>query len=293
LNIANLVANHEYKVTISHMVYANNGFTVGQMMNNQDFVFYFQEPDSNGNYTGTPIVTAYPANGATNVAWEGNALMTSDRPMTIDSGNQGSFQKQVSGVYSENLDSTFDGNAVAHAYGYTRQAMENTGDTWFYPETAGGTASVSYNLNEPGVDTTGMNFKLQAPQLDSSSGNVSSFTNSFITSQYDVPAKLPTPTVATGTNSGEINVTVTAGSGSDYPIASDYNFYVCSDKYFYNGTATKVNNTPYHNTNSSFTYTITGLTPGASYYAAVVPVISSGYGEGGYSPASVQVMAHS
>lgn len=290
LNIANLTANHEYQVTISHEVTANNGFTLGQMTKNRDFVFTFQVPDSNGNYSSTPAptVTFYPANNATNVAWEANALMVTDRPMTIYSGYNGSFPEYINGAYTEYLDSTFDSNKDnSNDYAYTRQAMENTGNTWYYPETAAGTTSYAYSLNG------GMNYELNVPEFDSSSGNISHTNNSFTTSQYDVPAKLPQPTVTTGTNSGEINVTVTAGSSSNYPIASDYNFYVCSDKYFFNGTATLTNSTPYHNTSTSFTYTITGLTPGANYYVAVAPVISSGYGEGGYSPASAQVMAHS
>ncbi|KGP75339.1 hypothetical protein JT05_11105 [Desulfosporosinus sp. Tol-M] len=299
LKISGLEANHEYRVTVSNSVYANNGFTLGQMAKNKDCVFYFEAPDSNGAYTLTPRVTVYPSDGTSNLAWEGNALFTTNRPMQIDPDNLGYFKKYYNSAWQDNLDQTFDANAVTNAYGYLRQVMDIP-NTWYYPETTSGTSGgVSYNLNNANDNGAAVNFRLQLPYLKPVVGG--SYTNynpaagyyAFSTNAYDIPAKLAKPTVATGANSGEITVTVTKGTSSNYPIATEYNFYVCSDKYFFDGTATLTNGTPYSNSSSSFNYTITGLTPGANYYVVVAPVISSGFGEGGYSPASVQVQAHS
>jgi|GEM_PF-2664224 len=296
LNISSLDANHTYRMTVSHTLYANNNFTIGGLTGNEDFVFEFQVPDGNGAYTGTPKVNVYPADSPTGWAWEPNAIFVSDRPMHTDPSNTGYFKRYVSGNWIESLDSTFDSNTDPSYYAYTRQLMENTNNTWYYPETAGGTASVSYNLNTASNNAS-VNYDLLLPYMAPIGDNtyVNTYTGygnyTFTVSRYDVPGKILQPTVSTGDATGEIDITFSKTSSTTYPCAQDYYFYVNSDRYFFNDSEMYAGSVS--SSADTVSTTITGLDAGETYCVCVVPYISSGYGNGPFSVPSTPVQAGS
>ncbi|MEW9700390.1 fibronectin type III domain-containing protein [Paenibacillus sp. SI8] len=264
-----------YKVTISNTVSANNNLSLGSFQNRKDYVFYFKTPNSSGAYT-TPInVTFQRASGATGVAYEGNVEFTVDRPVSssdlsslLSTWNSGiRLKKKISGTWTDvTTDSTFDSSATTGAESYAKQ-VNDAHTFFFYPLTAGGTASVAYDLENPNSHE----YQLTVPSFnDVNSNNFGGSTTTFTTVASDIPSKLSAaPTV------GTVGSTSVSLSWTGVIDATSYNVYYSTDPYwgFENHLAGNTSGT---------SYTVNGLSSSTTYYFRVTPVNTGG--EAGYSP---------
>lgn len=270
-----------YKVTISNTIGANNNLTLGSFQNRKDYVFYFKTPNSSGAYTGDPKISFPRADGATGVAYEGNVEFTVDRPVSsstisslLSNPNSGITLKRdidpdpgIDDWDDVTTDPAFDGTAVTDAESYAKQ-VNDFRTFFFYPMTAGGTASINYNLKNPGS----YKYKLIVPEIyDEYTHHTTGDTSlTFTTVSSDIPGKLSTaPTVGTV---GSTSVSLTWSSATN---ATSYNVYYSTDPYwgFENNFAGNTSGT---------SLTVNSLSPSTTYYFRVTPVNAGG--EAGYSP---------
>ncbi len=257
-----------YEVTIGNTLYSNNGSNIGSYYTKHDVEFEFK---SAATPTGDITVTRRPMNINGGVPWEGNIGFTIDRPVasTTDADDilaGMALQKWDGSDWADVImDDTIDGTEEPGAECYTPHY--NTARTYFfYPLTANTDDNVCYNLSSG-------QYRLTVPSFTIGAQTYNGATFEFTTTTGDVPGKLTTaPTVATGSQAGYLDVSWSAGTTD--PIASNYNVYYSTDKYW---NFVKANSSVV----SSTSYTITGLTPSQLYYVRITPVNS--YGEGGFS----------
>ena len=243
---------------------SNNGLTIGSYQDLEDFSFVFKTPNSSGNYTGTPLITAQPRPSDDNVTYEANIIFIIDRPFENNPTAIESFLGSLAGSFEREetpvvIDEDLDGEAVQDAEVLYPQ-MNDSRTCFFFPLTDNDDDE-TYNL-EYGSGT--QEYELTIPSFyDDDSNQFSQTVVTFETNQGDVPAKMDsTPTVGT-VDSDSIDISWSAPSGS--PAPHHYDVYISDDPYW---------EFIKHNTSdiTSISYTIDNLQLNKTYYIRVVPV---------------------
>lgn len=269
-----------YQVTVSNTVKANNNLTLGSYQNRKDYVFEFRTPKNDGSYTTPGVISVNPADDpnydastAIRIPQEGNVEFMVNQP--VASGDVDTVKSNIklekwnsttSTWDSVIMDDTFDGNSVTGAECYTAQVNDDH-TCFFFPLTAGGTASVSYNLDFD------KKYRITIPTIPGiTAGSQFSY---FRTTSNWIPGKLAYAPSASSVTSTSAVLTWSTSIIDPYP--SGYNVY-WSDNQYWGFENHKVNTSPITTTGTS----ITSLTPNTTYYFRVTPV--NDYGEAGYSP---------
>lgn len=263
-------SGQSYTVIISRTLKANNGLVIGGFTNNKDVRFTFTAPSGDGTYTaasGQREADYWIEDGASGVPVEGNLWFSLPVPaVNYDEVKNGIVLKENGTALP--YDPTIDASAVDGARSFSPE-MSNDHTYFFIPLTGSGGA-VSYDL---ALNST---YMLEIPAIQLVNGQqIPAKTLHFTTASADVPLTM-TSAVTTSTQDGAFTLQWSALS-----FATGYNIYYSSNPYW---DFQKLNAVPTVGTS----YSVTGLTPGQTYYFRVAGVTAGG--EGGLSPAVAAVI---